>query len=116
VRESDLICIVSPVYWQDISEHLKAFLDRLRRCENPFYDNEGALSGKPTLLIAVPGGSGNGAIACLEQLSRFCGHTKAVVFDAIGVNRWNAEYKRAAAYSAAKSMAQGVKPFETCRG
>ncbi|MCL2004278.1 MAG: NAD(P)H-dependent oxidoreductase [Oscillospiraceae bacterium] len=113
VREADALCIISPVYWHEVSEPLKAFLDRLRRCENPFYDNVGSLTGKPVLLAAVPGGSGNGSITCLDQLNRFCAHTKAAVFDLLSVNRWNADYKRAAAYAAAKAMAEGRKIGDT---
>lgn len=113
VREAEMLCLISPVYWGEVSEGLKCLLDRLRRCENPFNGHEGALAGKPVLLAAVPGGSGNGLLPCLEQMNRFCMHTKAAVFDHIGVNRWNADYKRAAAYAAAKAMAEGRKPGET---
>lgn len=113
VRSADMLCIISPVYWGEVSEGLKCLLDRLRRCENLFSGNDGALAEKPVLLAAVPGGSGNGLLPCLEQMNRFCVHTKAVVFDHIGVNRWNADYKRAAAYAAAKAMTEGRKPGET---
>ena len=113
VGQADALCIISPVYWHETSEPLKALMDRLRRCENWFYDNVGSLTGKPVLLAAVPGGGGSGTLFCLEQMSRFCDHTKAVVFDHIGVNRWNADYKRVAAYHAAKAMAEGRKPGDT---
>jgi multimeric flavodoxin WrbA len=116
VKEAAALCIISPVYWHDLSEPLKAFLDRLRRCENPFHGNCGSLTNKPILLVAVPGGSGNGAIACLEQLSRFCTHTRSLVFDSIGVNRWTADYKHASVYSAAKAMAEGREMGDSCRG
>ena len=61
VRKADKICIITPVYWNEMAEGLKSFLDRLRRCENLRQDN-GALAGKPVLLIASPGGSGNGSL------------------------------------------------------
>ena len=109
---ADMICIITPVYWGEAAEGLKSFMDRLRRCENMF-KKDGALSGKPILLVAVPGGSGNGLLSCLEQIDRFCRHTGAVIFDYIGVNRWNSDYKREAAYSAAKFMAQGRKAGTT---
>ncbi len=110
IRESDEIIIASPVYWGETSEALKSFLDRLRRCE---FGQSGALSNKQVLLIAVPGGSGNGMLTCLEQLDRFCRHTGAVIFDYIGVNRWNSDYKRAAAKAAAFAMATGRKNGDT---
>ncbi|MDR0286574.1 MAG: flavodoxin family protein [Clostridiales bacterium] len=110
VKSADYICLISPVYWGEMAEGLKCFLDRLRRCE---FGQNGALSGKPVLLVASPGGTGNGALSCLEQMDRFCRHTGAVIFDYIGINRWNNDYKRRAAYSAAKAMAEGRKAGET---
>jgi hypothetical protein len=71
------------------------------------------MEGKQTLLIASPGGSGRGGLFCLTQMENFCQHVGAVVFDHIGINRWNNDYKRQAAYSAAKAMAQGRKNGET---
>jgi multimeric flavodoxin WrbA len=109
VRAADAVCIITPVYWQEVSEGLKSLMDRLRRRENPFYEPDGALAGKPVLMVAIPGGSGHGMLPCLEQMHRFCQHTKAEVFDFIGVNRWNADYKKTAACAAARAMASGRK-------
>jgi len=106
VRKAGGICVITPVYWGEMAEGLKSFFDRLRRCENMIRGN-GVLAGKQVLLIASPGGSGNGAISCLEQMDRFCRHTGAVIFDYISVNRWNQDYKREAAYAAAKAIAGG---------
>lgn len=110
VKNADLICFITPVYWGETAEGLKCFFDRLRRCE---FGQNGVLSGKQILLVASPGGSGNGMLTCLEQMDRFCRHTGAVIFDCIGVNRWNSDYKRAAVYSAAKAMAEGRKSGNT---
>jgi len=107
---ADMLCIITPVYWGETAEGLKSFMDRLRRCE---FGRDGALSGKQVLLAAAPGGSGGGMLVCLEQMERFCHHTGAVIFDYIGVNRWNSDYKKAAAYSAARAMAEGRKAGET---
>ena len=108
VKDADMICIITSVYWGEVAEGLKSFMDRLRRCESVI-KKDGALSGKQTLLVAVPGGSGGGALSCLGQMERFCHHTGAVIFDYISVNRWNSDYKKAAAYCAAKAMAEGRK-------
>ncbi|MDR3085371.1 MAG: flavodoxin family protein [Christensenellaceae bacterium] len=110
VREADQICLITPVYWGEMAEGLKCFIDRLRRCE---FGQNGALSGKPVLLVASPGGSGNGALSCLEQMDRFCRHTGAQIFDYISLNRWNNDYKRQALYAAAKAMAAGRKAGES---
>ena len=110
VRNANAFCFITPVYWGEMSESLKSFFDRLRRCE---FGTAGALSGKPVLLVASPGGSGGGMIPCLEQMDRFCRHTGAIIFDYIGINRWNSDYKKISAYSAAKAIAQGRKAGET---
>jgi multimeric flavodoxin WrbA len=98
-HEADMFCLVSPVYWGEMEESLKCFFDRLRRCEFDMpwggqRDRKPAFSGKQVLLIASPGGSGNGMLTCLEQMDRFCRHTGAIIFDYIGINRWNNDYKK----------------------
>jgi Multimeric flavodoxin WrbA len=104
VREADALCIITPVYWYNMSEGLKSFLDRLRRCE---FGQEGALSNKQVLLIASAGDSGNGIVNCIQQMEHFCMHTGAIVYDLIGMNRWNVTYKRDTAYAAAKAIGSG---------
>jgi multimeric flavodoxin WrbA len=113
IKEAELLCFITPVYWGEVAEGLKSFMDKLRRCEFAAFGGDGVLKGKQTLLAAVPGGSGNGLLTCLQQMERFCQHTGAVIFDYIGVNRWNQGYKKTAAYEAALLMAQGVKNGET---
>ena len=122
VASADMLCIVTPVYWGEMAESLKCFLDRLRRCESALPrkpprppEQKPALAGKQVLLVASPGGSGNGMIPCLDQMDRFCRHTGAVIFDYIGVNRWNNDYKRSAVYSAARAMAEGRKNGDTIK-
>ena len=110
VKNADQIALITPVYWNEMAEGLKGFLDRLRRCE---FGKAGALSEKQLLLIASAGGTGNGILPCLEQMDRFCRHTNAVIFDALGVNRWNTDYMRQAAYAAAHAMTAGRKAGET---
>ncbi|MCL1793438.1 MAG: flavodoxin family protein [Oscillospiraceae bacterium] len=112
VRESDMLCIITPVYWGESAEGLKSFMDRLRRCE---FGQNSALSGKQVLLVASPGGSGGGMLTCLEQMDRFCRHTGAAIFDYVGINRWNNDYKRQTAYFAARAMAEGRKAGETIK-
>jgi multimeric flavodoxin WrbA len=105
--EADAIILDTPVYWGDMSEVMKAFFDRFRRCEAMKGDN-GAIAGKPVLLIASPGGSGNGLISCLEQMERLCHHLRARIFDYIGVNRWNKEYKLVAISEAVMAMISSI--------
>lgn len=106
---ADALCIVTPVVWGEITELVKNFLERMRRCD---YGVIGALAGKPMLIIAAPEGTGNGLLVCLEQMDRFCRHTGSVIFDFIGVYRWNNDYQKLSAYHAAKSMAYGRRAGE----
>jgi multimeric flavodoxin WrbA len=110
VRRADQLCFITPVYWWEMAEALKGFFDRLRRCE---FGQSGALAGKQVLLVASPGGTGNGMLSYLEQMDRFCRHTGAVIFDYIGVNRWNNDYKKSASFAAARAMAKGRLAGET---
>lgn len=110
IESSDALIFASPVYWGETSEALKSFIDRLCRCE---FNGEKTLRKKQVLLIASAGGTGNGLLSCFEQMDRFCQHTGAIIFDHIGVNRWNSDYKKAAARVAAFSMAGGRKNGDT---
>lgn len=110
IQCSDAVIFASPVYWGETSEALKSFIDRFRRCE---FSKEGILRDKQALIIASPGGSGNGLLSSFEQLDRFCRHTGAIIFDYIGVNRWNSDYKKIAVKSAAFAIASGRKNGDT---
>jgi multimeric flavodoxin WrbA len=117
VKKADALCFITPVYWAEMAEALKCFFDRLRRCEatKQFGGRaaDSVLAGKQTLLVASPGGTGNGAVECLDQMDRFCRHTGAIIFDYIAVNRWNRDYKEKTAYAAARALAEGRKNGET---
>lgn len=106
VNSSDAVVFATPVYWGETSEALKSFMDRLRRCE---FNKTGSLRNKQILLIAIPGGTGGGMLSCLGQMERFCHHTGAVIFDYIGANRWNNDYKKQAAKAAGHALASGRK-------
>jgi multimeric flavodoxin WrbA len=120
VQKAAMLCFITPVYWGEMAESLKCFFDRIRRCEAALLRNaagnteqKAAFAGKQVLLVASPGGSGNGMLSCLDQMDRFSRHTGAVIFDYIGINRWNSDYKKSAVYSAAKAMAEGRKNGDT---
>lgn len=112
-EQADALCFVTPVYFAEVSEMLKSFMDRLRRCVSPIIGGGAGFTGKQTLLVVSAGGSGNGLITSLEQLDRFCQHTGAPVFDRIMQNRWNADYVQKAAYAAARAIAEGRKVGDT---
>jgi multimeric flavodoxin WrbA len=108
IADADGLILVTPVYWGDMTEAMKAFFDRFRRCEAR-KGLEGAMAGKPVVLVASPGGTGNGMISCLEQMERLCRHLSANIFDFVGVNRWNRDYKLEAISAAASAMVKAQK-------
>lgn len=102
VRAADGLVLATPVYYSDLSESLRAFLDRFRRVSGA---PERKLDGKPAVLIAAAGGSGGGATRCLVQLEHSLAPLKVFVLDAIGVARRNRDYKGQAARLAGAALA-----------
>ncbi|MGH4122087.1 MAG: flavodoxin family protein [Clostridium sp.] len=108
IAKADGYIVITPVYWHDMSESLKVFIDRLRRCEG-LNNEKSNLAGKPFICVAAPGGSGNGCISCLASFERFVDHIKGVKYDFIGVTRRNRDYKLTTIREAAKSMVNSLK-------
>src|SRR5574342_451068 len=103
VRKASAFVFVTPVYWGDLSESMKNFTDRLRRCE-ALRGTESGLYQRPILAVAAAGGSGNGMITCLASLERWIEHVHARKWDFIPVNRWSREYKLDTIRAAAETM------------
>lgn len=92
ISDSDAFVVVTPVYWGEMSESVKTFFDRLRRCEA--LKKEGSLMyGKPVVAIAAAGGSGNGTLSCLESMERAFKHMGGTIFDLISVTQKSRAYK-----------------------
>jgi multimeric flavodoxin WrbA len=89
MRASDGIVFITPVYWHDMSENLKCSLDRLRRCETA---HNRQLSGKACLLIACAGGTGLGAIQCLERMEGTLSHMGMKAVDRLPIIKFNKQY------------------------
>jgi multimeric flavodoxin WrbA len=87
IRTADGVVFGTPVYYSDLSESLRAFLDRLRRIGTG--SNKQATDKKRALGLCVAGGGGGGAPACclsLEKVLATCGFD---VVDMIPVRRQN---------------------------
>jgi multimeric flavodoxin WrbA len=108
MSEADAYIIITPVYWHEMSESLKVFIDRLRRCEASNGEKNN-LAGKPFVCVAAPGGSGNGCISCLASFERFVDHVKGVKYDFIGITRKSRDYKLTTIREASKSMVESLK-------
>jgi multimeric flavodoxin WrbA len=92
IRASKLIVFANPVYFGQLSESLRGFLDRLRRCCRNAQGKAG-IEGKPAMGICVAGGGGGGAPNCclsLEQVLATCGFD---VLDLVPARRQNLEMK-----------------------
>ena len=105
LRAADKIVWITPVYWHDIAEPLKALLDRLRRMETR---HNHALSGKPCLLIAAAGGSGNGAVRALGLLEDTLKHMQMVPLDRLPITQFSKTYMLEAMEKAAQAFAQAA--------
>ncbi|MDR2546521.1 MAG: NAD(P)H-dependent oxidoreductase [Lachnospiraceae bacterium] len=117
VDNADAFVYVSPVYWGEISEDFKIFLDKLRRCQatKQWNSDEKEVSfmiGKPSIMVAVAGGGGGGIVSTFADIERALTHMggdawpreRAGVFDYIAVNRWNQAYKRDTMKAAVTAM------------
>lgn len=90
---ADAAVFATPVYFSDLAESLKAFLDRLRRiCFRERGKNHG-LAGKPAVTVCVAGGGGGGAPTCSVNLERTLGTCGFDVVDAVNARRQNLETK-----------------------
>ncbi len=89
---AEAVVFATPVYFGDLSESLRAFLDRLRRiCMHESGRNK--IEGKLAVGICVAGGGGGGAPNCtvsLEKVLRTCGFD---VVDLVPVRRQNLDMK-----------------------
>jgi multimeric flavodoxin WrbA len=104
VVAADALVLVTPVYFGEPSESMKAFMDRLRRCEAPLGSRPGGLAGKPMLIVAAAGGSGNGAVHCLRMMERWMEHVGAKKHDFIGITRFIRAYRLPQIAEAARAM------------
>ena len=92
LQEADVVVFATPVYFGDLSESMRAFLDRLRRtCIHE--GNEDRFSNKPALGICVAGGGGGGAPACVVSLEKALSTCGFDVVDMIPARRQNLNTK-----------------------
>lgn len=87
--EADGIALISAVYWSDLTECMKAFIDRLRRLEAT---HNHYLANKRCILVACAGGTGRGTVECLQTMELALTHMGMRAYDRIPVNRYNKDY------------------------
>ena len=107
VFQADLAAFVTPVYFGDLSESMRAFLDRLRRLSR-HESVKALLKGKAAVGVCVAGGGGGGAPPCaanLDGILRNCGFD---VIDVIPARRQNLQLKRAVLKATGAWLAEHV--------
>jgi multimeric flavodoxin WrbA len=91
IGEADAFVFATPVYWHDLSESAKTFLDRLRRCET--FSGRNTCAGRKAIGIASAGGSGNGAARALYNLEDYLKRVGFQVFDLVPVTKFSKDHK-----------------------
>jgi multimeric flavodoxin WrbA len=99
LNAADAVVVASPVYFLDLCESLRAFMERLRRVKGPPKPLPGGVpraarpGSVPAVGLCLAGSGGGGAVTCcqiLEKLMLECGFD---VVDMIPVRRQNLEFK-----------------------
>ena len=105
IAGADAVIFATPVYWHDLSESAKAFLDRLRRVEA--FSGRGTCEGKKAIGISAAGGSGNGAVKALLNLEDYLRRVGFEVFDLVPVTRVTRDQKLSMLFDAGRRLASG---------
>jgi multimeric flavodoxin WrbA len=88
IESSDVTVFATPVYFADLSESMRGFLDRLRRiC---FLKKDSPMQGIPAIGLCLAGGGAPSACVNLERILQICGFD---VVDMIPLRRQNLEAK-----------------------
>lgn len=106
LQEADGIAFISAVYWSDMTEHMKTFLDRLRRCEAT---HNHYLADKRCILVACAGGTGRGTLECLQNMELTLTHMGMRAYDRIPVIRYNKDYVLPALEAAGMTYAKRLE-------
>lgn len=93
IKAADLVVFATPVYYGDLSESMRAFLDRLRRTITHAQDKSG-VEGQAAVGICVAGGGGGGAPECCVSLKKVLRTYGFDVVDMVPVRRQNLELKK----------------------
>jgi len=105
IEEADALVFSTPVYFGDISESAKRFLDRWRRCERENMTRSDApLKEKIVIGITAAGGSGGGAVNALRNLERYLRHLQLTIFDLVPVTQKSKHHKLTMLKTAGKRL------------
>jgi multimeric flavodoxin WrbA len=91
---ADAVIFSTPVYYGDLSESMRAFTDRLRRCTAPIISSTNRNKNfKPVIGICYAGGGGGGAEPCCVSLKKVLAQCGFEVIDMLPARRQNLPIK-----------------------
>lgn len=109
IRDADLAVFATPVYFSDLSESIRAYLDRLRRTSRQENGRRG-LQGKLAVGLCVAGGGGGGGPACCTSLEKVLRTAGFEMFDLVPVRRQNLHEKRAVLMETGSAFVNAAQP------
>ena len=92
IDNADAVVFANPVYFGDLSESLRGFLDRLRRITRHHTGKKG-ITGKTAVGICVAGGGGGGAPNCAVSLEKTLTNCGFDIVDMVPARRQNLDMK-----------------------
>lgn len=102
LANADTVVFATPVYWHDLSESAKRFLDRVRRCET--FNGFTTYNDTPVIGITSAGGSGRGAARALYNLEDYLRRLGFEIFDLVSVTRFSKDHKLPMLQEAGRSL------------
>jgi multimeric flavodoxin WrbA len=106
IGEADALVFVTPVYFGDLSESARRFLDRLRRTEA--FSGRNTCHGTRVIGITAAGGSGNGAAGALYNLENYFKRIGFEIVDLVTVTKYSKDHKFQMLEQAGKRLASGA--------
>ncbi len=106
IRDADVAVFATPVYFGDLSESIRAFLDRLRRTCVRAEGKEG-VAGTRAIGVCVAGGGGGGAPHCCVSMERVLSVCGFDLVDLVPVRRQNLDGKLPSLRGIGEAMGRG---------
>lgn len=91
IKSSDVVVFATPVYFRDLSESMKGFLDRLRRVSA--FRQDPPTKGVSAVGISMAGGGGGGAVSACMSMEATLQMCQLDIVDMIPLRRQNFEIK-----------------------
>ena len=113
IREADAFVFVTPVYFGDLSESAKRFLDRIRRVEA--FSGRDTFLGTKTIGVAAAGGSGNGAARALYCLEDYLKRMGVEIVDLVTVTKFSRDHKLKMLEHVGRRLAENIPGVMTRR-